>query len=242
MKYIDAGILLIILCTFSEIQSSEIFRFCNWSDPKLQDCLEKSIQQGIESLRYRDGMNLPSSDPFFVENIVLDTAKTSVKLDLKFNNVQVFGFSNLTVLRVDYNEKENILSFVSEHPRMILKGQYITKGNILVLSVFGEGDFVITTFDTIMRIEIHIGDGNGTHCIRIKKVVLTLKPALVKFDFKNLFNGDKILADTVLKTVNDNWDLVYNDVENGINKVFSESFEQVAKKLFEIICFPMFQS
>lgn len=57
---------------------------------------------------------------------------------------------------------------------------------------------------------------------------LTLNPALMKFNFKNLFNKIKGLGDNINKVLNDNWRDVYADIKEG----YENAFNSVLLKLF----------
>jgi hypothetical protein len=42
----------------------------------------------------------------------------------------------------------------------------------------------------------------------------TFKPSSIVFHFDNLFNGDKLLGDEINKVVNENWKLLFEDIED----------------------------
>jgi Holliday junction resolvasome RuvABC ATP-dependent DNA helicase subunit len=42
----------------------------------------------------------------------------------------------------------------------------------------------------------------------------TFKPSSIVFHFDNLFNGDKLLGDEINRVVNENWKLLFEDIED----------------------------
>lgn len=60
-----------------------------------------------------------------------------------------------------------------------------------------------------------------------------MSPKLIKFDLQNLFNGDKALADNVLKVLNENWEEVFGDVKSGYENAFSQIFTGIFSRLLD---------
>lgn len=62
---------------------------------------------------------------------------------------------------------------------------------------------------------------------------MTIKSAHYQFD--NLFNGDKMLGETVLKAVNDNAIEVFDDVRSGLELSLGLVFKTLAQQVFDKI-------
>lgn len=62
----------------------------------------------------------------------------------------------------------------------------------------------------------------------------TLKFSLkgVSFDYKNLFNGNKLLEENILKVLNENWKEVSEVLIEGLEKAYSTVLKSVANQLF----------
>lgn len=71
-----------------------------------------------------------------------------------------------------------------------------------------------------------IRDGEDYIKIVNYKTKYTTKKLHIQLD--NLFNGDKVLGDATNKFLNDNWEIVYNEVNSGF-------FEKVDKQTKDII-------
>lgn len=54
----------------------------------------------------------------------------------------------------------------------------------------------------------------------------------MKFKFENLFNGDKLLSDTIHKVANENWKEISQDINHGLEDACSLVAFEFAKKIF----------
>lgn len=75
---------------------------------------------------------------------------------------------------------------------------------------------------------MEVYEKNGKTHWKVKSLVLTTEPQHVTFQFDNLFNGDKTLGDNINKVMNDNWKVVFEDV----NPSYSEAFSTITKSIF----------
>lgn len=55
------------------------------------------------------------------------------------------------------------------------------------------------------------------------------------YDFQNLFNGDKTLAEPILKVINDNSLEIFKDVQAGVEASYALVVESLAKHIFNKI-------
>lgn len=51
-----------------------------------------------------------------------------------------------------------------------------------------------------------------------------MDPKSIKFNFENLFDGDKALGDNINHVVNDNWKDVFLDVKSSYEEAFAKIF------------------
>lgn len=57
----------------------------------------------------------------------------------------------------------------------------------------------------------------------------------VYFYFEDLFHGDKKMSDTILRTMNENWKQITDDVESGISYGYSLLGKKICKEIFDHI-------
>lgn len=76
--------------------------------------------------------------------------------------------------------------------------------------------------------KIEVYKKNGKKHWKVESVTLSTEPQHVQFQFDNLFNGDKTLGDNINKVMNDNWKVVFED----LNPNYSEAFGTIGKSVF----------
>lgn len=67
----------------------------------------------------------------------------------------------------------------------------------------------------------------------IEECTLDMKCSNAHYKFENLFNGDKRLADNILKVINDNPLDIFNDVKPGVDKSYALVCKALAQLVFE---------
>lgn len=60
-------------------------------------------------------------------------------------------------------------------------------------------------------------------------------PGGIKFNYENLFDGNKLLGDNVNKVLNDEWEAVYKDVGRNYETSFARFCIRVTKAVFSNI-------
>lgn len=73
---------------------------------------------------------------------------------------------------------------------------------------------------------------NDKSYFKIISYTLSIEPNGAHYHFDNLFNGDKQLSANILKTLNDNWKEIYDDVKEGYQNAYAEIFKTMASGLF----------
>ncbi|XP_054726281.1 protein takeout-like [Anastrepha obliqua] len=190
---------------------------------------EKS--QGFASL------NLVKTEPLRVAKIVMKQGGESpVNIDLTFTNNDVTGFSEIKMNNVKGFGKE----LTTKHdlyvtaPVLSLIGDYSIKGRVLVLPITGTG----TSNITMVNVKIHIQftgapmqKSDGIY-MNVKDVRLRVDPSRMIFNFDNLFNGDKVLGDTMNNFLNENWKDIYEEVRATFANAFAQIFSALIHKVF----------
>jgi hypothetical protein len=59
----------------------------------------------------------------------------------------------------------------------------------------------------------------GKTYIKFVKSEMKMTPEKIHFRFDNLFNGDKTLGDNINQVLNDNWAVVYEDIEDSYTEL-----------------------
>lgn len=67
---------------------------------------------------------------------------------------------------------------------------------------------------------------------RIQDYGLKLAVENATFNYENLFNGNKLLGDNMLKLMNDNWNLIADDIIPGLEETYGLVFKAIGNQLF----------
>ncbi|XP_013192569.2 circadian clock-controlled protein daywake [Amyelois transitella] len=174
---------------------------------KIEDaaCLKAAAQSMVPTLAA--GMPEMKTEPLDimrVESIKVDLA--GLKLNIKDADVKGLKKTVIDKISIDMAKKEIYLVY---HADILMKGHYKASGRLLILPISGDGETVIKLKNLQMEMTIPfdiIKNSDG-------KDVLDLKSYKFKYDVKtnanfhmtNLFNGNKVLSDTLHNFMNENW-------------------------------------
>ncbi|KAL4714413.1 hypothetical protein ACJJTC_017708 [Scirpophaga incertulas] len=208
-------------------------KMCDIEDKELTACVREQIVASLP--HFTKGvpeLNVPSTDPVKLDDIKIN----GNGLNLTFTEAAMHGLSNseLTDLKVELGTQDEAFSLTLK-ANFSLIAKYDIDGRILILPIKGNGDAYVHTQGVAVNIQsklIHMKNSKGEH---LKMITPVYKYDIEKttFDLRNLFNGNKELAETTLKFANENWKQLMDElappaikqivltVVKAINKFFS---------------------
>ncbi|KOB67233.1 Juvenile hormone binding protein, partial [Operophtera brumata] len=126
-----------------------------------------------------------------------------------------------------------------------LTAKYKADGKILILPIQGDGDAVINVYgaEVIINSKLtHVKDHKGEH---LKLVDPKYKYSIKKttFEFENLFNGNKQLADATLQFANENWQQIMDDLApSAIQQIVKTIVKAINKFLLNVTINQIFKN
>lgn len=174
-----------------------------------------------------------------VHSVIIDQGGNNSRFNVKssFKDVVISGLSSSKLLRVAIKfDKFKIKSeMYTDHLDFV--GDYDMAGQILYLPLKGEGNANISMQQLTSRHEI-TGDyftnpDDGETYINVTDYKIRFKPKRVTFKFENLFNGDKVLGNTMNRFMNQNWKVVFEGTASEYEKFFGEKFKSIANNVFQ---------
>ncbi|XP_036343299.1 protein takeout-like [Rhagoletis pomonella] len=208
---------------------------CQYGD---RACLMSTIEylmhnksQGFASL------NLVKTEPLRVAKMVMKQgAESPVNIDLTFINNDITGYSRIKMKDVkgfgkDLGTKHDLYAVA---PVLSMIGDYTIKGRVLVLPITGTGKSNITMVNVRIHIRftgVPMEKPDGLY-MKVKDVRLDVQPDKMIFNFDNLFNGDKMLGETMNGFLNENWKDIYHEVRDSFNEAFAQIFTTVIDTVF----------
>ncbi|CAG9792064.1 unnamed protein product [Diatraea saccharalis] len=178
---------------------------CDIDDKNLATCVREQI---IASLpKFTKGipeLKVPAIDPINLDDIKID----GNGLTLTFTEAIMEGLSDSVL--TDLKERF-VLKFKSN---FTLKAKYEVDGRILILPIQGKGDAFVYAKGVEVEISSKFDHTKKNNADHLKLVMPTYKYDVERttFDLRNLFNGNKQLADTTLQFANQNWKQLMDDL------------------------------
>ncbi|XP_030028549.2 protein takeout [Manduca sexta] len=162
-------------------------------------------------------------------------------LKYSLTDTSVTGFKNC---RVDVAKGDFVkLSFdvTLLCPAFLMRGNYSANGQIITLPVEGSGNYTIQTkkYRLGIKMDVEMQPKDGKSYLHVKSFSVDPEPLeQVVFKFDNLFNGNKELAEPVLKFANENWMQVTSALQSPVfqadlNKIIKEANKHLKKGALE---------
>ncbi|XP_045769709.1 circadian clock-controlled protein daywake-like isoform X4 [Maniola jurtina] len=200
---------------------------CSASDPNLNQCVEKVIASA--GAKFANGipeLGIKPLDPVELGRIVVNNPA----LKITFDDTVVTGLAGFRInsYKIQPDKGKAALDFTAN---VTLKAHYNMDGQVLILPIRGNGDakIKITNLNILIKYAYETVDG---HWI-VTDHKDSYKMDRAQFKFTNLFNGNKDLADTTLRFLNDNWSIIMQEIAPpAIDQVLVNCVEEV-KKLFK---------
>uniref|UniRef100_A0A1A9ZDH5 Hemolymph juvenile hormone-binding protein n=1 Tax=Glossina pallidipes TaxID=7398 RepID=A0A1A9ZDH5_GLOPL len=199
---------------------------CHHSDT---ECLLKTSQYILN--KYPKGLrslNLIPFDPLHIKSFIIErNPESPVNVELKMTNVDLLGLSNTTItnitgLAANFTGRNFLEGFI---PKIELKGNYSAEGQVLMLPLT---DNITFRFG----FDLHPLVKSGQTFAQINHIKLQATPELVNFKFDGLFHDDKIMEDDVNKLLNDNWLIIYKEMDGSVTKSVSLIIQKLVNGAF----------
>jgi hypothetical protein len=189
----------------------DYIRQCSRNEPQFNDCALKSGREAYPRLVKGDRkLGVPVLDPLFVERVSL----THSGLQATSINFTITGMKDADLEAVSFDFDRQIIKLSFKTPRVTLNGRYDIGGRIFGLPMYGQGDYQLVfeglrcNYSTNYTLS-QLADGQQYAVPVDYNVEYDLERAVVHF--QNLFNGNKLLGDTMNNLINENWRIVVED-------------------------------
>ncbi|CAH1382301.1 unnamed protein product, partial [Tenebrio molitor] len=197
------------------------FKKCNRKEPKWKECVFEATIDGLPQLtKPFPEVNIPTVDPLEVPEINIE-GSGRVAVNQHFSNVKIFGLSTVKVDKFEFDFDKKTLVVESTFPELRMPGNYKVDGTILLFPVKGEGTGQTTMINLHVKSVLDYEEvkKKGKTYIKFVKSEMKMIPGKIHFNFDNLFNGDKTLGDNINQVLNDNWAVVYEDIEDSYTEL-----------------------
>uniref|UniRef100_A0A1A9UNI1 Protein takeout n=1 Tax=Glossina austeni TaxID=7395 RepID=A0A1A9UNI1_GLOAU len=182
-------------------------------------------------------LNLIPFDPLHIKSFIIErNPESPVNVEVKLANVDLLGLSNtiitnITGLAANFTGRNFLEGFI---PKIDLKGNYSAEGQVLMLPLAGKGRMRIVCHNITFRFgfDLHPLVRSGQTFAQINDIKLQASPELVNFKFDGLFHDDKTMEDDVNKLLNDNWLIIYKEMDGSVTKSISLIIQKLVNGAF----------
>ncbi|XP_022125940.1 uncharacterized protein LOC111000700 [Pieris rapae] len=233
--------ILALTTLYASVAHSVLLPPCHLNDIV---CFEASLNVALPQVMSENkALGVESSDPLKIDLIEGDTP------DIKFKYFSPIttGFKQCVIQNVKINLDAHTLHEEIDCPNLEITGKYEMSGTLITLPIEGNGDFKITggSYYIMLDCELEtvVGDDNKAYLSIKSFKQKTEATAPITFDFKNLFNGQKDLADGAISFANQNWKQVSDILEEPIwysnmNRIISNANKYLLTESLDQIFLP----
>ncbi|VVC38448.1 Hypothetical protein CINCED_3A016986 [Cinara cedri] len=213
-----------------------MLRTCHRSDPNLNDCLKKAIEdlrpylaEGIPELF------IPSCEPLYIPEIVMNQGnKGSVSVQSIYRNIRVYGPSQFVLKSVKVDMEKERLQIKVWLPFLHMTANYSIEGRILMLPISGaglsEGNYTNIAANALVQGNTIIV--NGKKHFNVQDVAIDFQIGHASIYLSDLFEGDSELGEAMNTFLNDNWRHVAQEFKPILEETIGDLFKKFANKLY----------
>ncbi|KAJ3651687.1 hypothetical protein Zmor_017709 [Zophobas morio] len=215
-------ILSVLFIFGASIKLPQNFLKCNRSDPDWKKCVfEAAVHAAPQFTKPFPELNAPNMDPYFIIELSISAGSKTIQMDQNFTNVKIYGLSRVEVIDFAFDFGAKTIYLEGIFPEIKMTGMYKFNGKVFLLPIYGEGPGQVIFRNLKANMTAHYEEKkkNGKTYIKVVSAPLKMIPGLIQFQHDNLFDGDKTLGDNINQVMNDNWQAVYKDIEDGYTQV-----------------------
>uniref|UniRef100_A0A8D9BPB8 Protein takeout n=1 Tax=Cacopsylla melanoneura TaxID=428564 RepID=A0A8D9BPB8_9HEMI len=211
---------------------------CRIKDGPVDDCIARRIAEAQPNvINGYPKARIPKLDPLTVTSIAVDTGSKQVGLSLKLYDCLIYGLKSAVFYKahVDFEKKHYDLYWRNE--RLMVLGQYVMDGKVLLLPIQGTGDGNVTLTDVTgdFRFDYELIPKKGLNVAKITNSSMTFTVGKAYFDLKNLFNGDKYLGAQMNNFLNENYAEVIREFGPAVGDAFNQVFRSIMQGGFDLV-------
>jgi len=206
----------------------------NYTQAEYNNCLLKEINtvapqltQGVPEL------DIPKLDPLILKNINLVQTEPPVAINAEFQSIRVSGISKMQVKYIDVPFAEpRIMKMGFVIPVMLMRGQYEISGQIFALPISGNGNFISKLETLVVEAQAEIVPDYVNNKSTVENVVVHFKIRDMNTKLDNLFEGNKVMADTIHHFMKENGQLLLDELRPELSKTIDGLIKTLMEAMF----------
>ncbi|XP_063934870.1 protein takeout-like [Zophobas morio] len=204
---------------------------CHKSDPDLEQCLMKSVEEIRPHLvKGAPEYNIPSLEPLIMQELISEEA---VGMKILTTNVSAYGCSDFIVKGINVDLDKQVYELHIDIPKLRIEADYTVDGKLLLLPVRGNGNLEANVTDCVSTciLQGELYEKDGETYSRFITIDLKTKVGGGHVRLENLFNGDKVILGLMNDVINKNLDAFLQELMPVIDKALGHTFLQIANDI-----------
>lgn len=216
------------------------FKRCHVNEPDGGSCLKVAVADALRKIGTTGipSLNVDPLQPMAVKEVKVDQGGNGpVAVKLQFTNLKIYGIPESSVL--SFGLDKYVMKAESLTPEFKFDADYVLEGQLLLLPIRGRGKCTISLDSLITYHDIRGKPvtRKGDTYLDLQTYEIKMRTKKMNLNFKNLFNGDKALGETMNKVINENWELIFKELRPALEKAFGDVFLEYAKGIFDKVPF-----
>jgi hypothetical protein len=179
-------------------------------------------------------MNIDAFEPLHLDQVTISKGSGAITLTGGLFNLVVYGPSNSTPTFTEFDLAKKKWNFGLNLPLLNIKSQYNLKGKILVLPLVGHGacDLRLINVQTKVTTNISVPLIEGREIVKIESMHVSFDVGGMKMKLQNLFNGNKVLGQTVNQFINQNALEIIGELKDNIGESLAGIFTDIINNIY----------
>lgn len=210
-------------------------KVCRRSDPQLSQCMSDLFLNLFPQLAVGiPELNIERFEPLRLDRVSISKGHGAIILNGSLYDMDIHGPSNTTPTYTELNLQEKKWNFGINIPLLDIKARYNLRGHILVLPLVGNGNCDLKLYDVNSHVftNFSMPIKDGREIVQIDQMKVQFTVSNMKAKFYNLFNGNKVLGDTVNNFINNNAVDIIRELEESISSSMADIFIHLLNNIF----------
>ncbi|KAF7279298.1 hypothetical protein GWI33_007431 [Rhynchophorus ferrugineus] len=213
---------------FLNLISGITFKYCKGSESNTDACLVDAISDALQKLRTGcEEFGLKNLDVYNVGPISVEAGNGAIHIIQNNWNIELRGIADAIVKEAHFDKESKALTFTMLIPRLIQNSDYNISGQVLSLPLSGIGTSTFELYDMGLKFYLILDEytRDAKRYYKIKSMQADMPISGFKAHYDNLFDGNKVLGDSVNEMFNKEWKVIYDIVQHPVEKAYGKDFE-----------------
>ncbi|XP_055680196.1 protein takeout-like [Lutzomyia longipalpis] len=207
------------------------FEKCNYSDAQ---CPIKLLQFFIDQFWCgNEELDLPHLDPLRVnEATLVSQGKGPLNYIFHIRDFDFIGYRECRIIHTAGWSKEfdgTDAEIVLKAPKFTITGPFTIKGNFLRFLIEGSGisNVTLSNVDARMKFKLKKVTKDGKVYATVDKFMVKITTTRMYMHLENIFDGDAMLKEIVDQFIDENWEMIFKDIEPSAMKTFGKIWQDI---------------